>query len=141
MRFNIPGKQLMQELANVSKVINAKNAISILDNFLFEVNGDLLTVTGSDNDNTLTSTMQIMDVEGDGSIAIPAKRLLDTLKEIPDQPLTFYINIENKEVDLKYLNGHITFVGHSGEEYPKHGDMDVDCKTLNIRFRYNQERN
>lgn len=132
MRFNIPGKQLMQELANVSKVINAKNAISILDNFLFEVNGDLLTVTGSDNDNTLTSTMQIMDVEGDGSIAIPAKRLLDTLKEIPDQPLTFYINIENKEVDLKYLNGHITFVGHSGEEYPKHGDMDVDCKTLNI---------
>jgi len=132
MRFNIAGKRLMQELTSVSKVINSKNALSILDNFLFEINGEFLTVTGSDSENTITATLPVVDVDSDGAVAIPAKRLLDTLKEIPDQPLTFYINPDTREIELKYQNGHITFVGHAAEEFPRRREMSEDKTTFSI---------
>ena len=75
MRFNIEGKAFQQQLQAVSKVINAKNTMRILDNFLLRIEGDRLSITGSDSENTLTAFVPIMDVEGSGEIAVPAKRL------------------------------------------------------------------
>lgn len=120
MKFNVDGKIFQQRLQAASKVINGKNALSILDNFLLStVGGDRLSITGSDSENVLTVYVPITDLEGEGAIAIPAKRLLEITKEISNQPLTFYINDDTKEVDLRFLNGHFNFMGVSADEYPR----------------------
>lgn len=130
MKFNVEGKAFQQQLQAVSKVINAKNTIRILDNFLLKIEGDRLSITGSDSENVLTAHVPIMDVEGSGSIAVPAKRLLEITKEIDNQPLTFYINDETKEIDLRFLTGHFNFMGVDGAEYPEPRPMADDCQEL-----------
>ncbi|MGN1265120.1 MAG: DNA polymerase III subunit beta, partial [Muribaculaceae bacterium] len=66
MIFNISSKNLMSHLSAVSKVVNSKNSISILDNFLFELNGDELVITGSDSDTTLKTRLTVNNAEGKG---------------------------------------------------------------------------
>ena len=132
MKFNVAGKALQQQLGAVSKVINSKNAMSILDNFLLKVEGSNLIITGSDQENTMTASVEIMEVEGDGIVAVPAKRLLDMLKEVSGQGLTFYINDDTKEIDINYLNGHFNFMGINGDEYPQKQGLSENTKTFNI---------
>lgn len=126
MRFTLDGKMLQQQLQAVSKVINGKNTISILDNFKFEVEGDRLYITGSDQENVLTAMMTVNESDGDGKIAVPAKRLLEITKEIPGQPLTFEINDDTKEINLVFMNGHVRFMGVSADEYPNVRPMDAE---------------
>lgn len=132
MKFNIEGKAFQQQLQAVSKVINSKNTIRILDNFLLRIKGDMLSITGSDSENVLTAFVPVSDCEEGGEIAVPAKRLLDITKEIDNQPLTFYVNDETKEIDLRFLNGHFNFMGVDAAEYPKLRDMPEDCTALQL---------
>lgn len=119
MKFNVPGKNLSDQLQAVSKVLNSKNALQILDNFLFSIEGNMLTITGSDQENTLQATVEIYDSECDGKICLPAKALLEVVKEVSSQPLTFVINDNTKEVDLLFLNGHFQFMGIDAVNYPQ----------------------
>lgn len=119
MKFNVEGKTFQQQLSAVSKVINAKNALSILDNFMLRVEGDRLSITGSDQENVLTAYMAISESDGDGAIAVPARRLLEITKEISNQPLAFYINDDTKEIDIRFLNGHFNFMGLDAADYPE----------------------
>lgn len=130
MKFNVEGKAFQQVLQAVSKVINAKNTISILDNFLLRIEGDRLSITGSDSENVLTGHVQILDSEGDGAIAVPAKRLLEITKEIDNQPISFYINDETKEIDLRFLNGHFNFMGVDAADYPVRRPLADDKREL-----------
>lgn len=132
MKFNVSGKALQQQLQAVSKVINSKNALSILDNFLFTVAGDTLTITGSDQENSFVATLDIMEAEGEGSIAILARRLLDIFKEVANQPVTFYINEETLEIDIKFLTGHFNFTGISAAEFPVQEAMDADAESIDV---------
>lgn len=132
MRFNVVGKTFQQQLQAVSKVINSKNALSILDNFLMKVEGDRLTLTGSDQENVLSASLQIMDSECDGSIAVSAKRLLEITKEISGQPLTFVINDETKEIDIQFQNGHFNFMGVNADEYPQRREHTEDANRFTL---------
>lgn len=132
MKFNVEGKAFQQQLQAVSKVINSKNTLRILDNFLLRVEGGVLSITGSDSENVLTVRMPISDFEGEGAIAVPAKRLLDITKEIDNQPITFYINDETKEIDLRFLNGHFNFSGVDAAEYPEPRHLADDRRELNL---------
>ncbi len=132
MKFNVASKALQQQLSAVSKVINTKNAMSILDNFLLSIKGNMLEITGSDQENTMTAVVEIMEVEGEGTIAVPAKRLLDMLKEVPGQGLTFYINDDTKEIDIRFLNGHFNFMGLNGDEYPQRKNFEDDAQSFTI---------
>ncbi len=132
MKFNVASKALQQQLSAVSKVINTKNAMSILDNFLLSIKGNTLEITGSDQENTMTAVVEIMEVEGEGTIAVPAKRLLDMLKEVPGQGLTFYINDDTKEIDIRFLNGHFNFMGLNGDEYPQRKNFEDDAQSFTI---------
>lgn len=132
MKFNVSGKTFQNQLQTVSKVINAKNALSILDNFLIRVEGDRLSITGSDQENMLTAFMEITESECDGAIAVPAKRLLDVVKEISNQPLTFEINDDTKAIDIRFLNGHFNFMGVDASEYPLSRKPDDDARTVII---------
>ena len=124
MRFNVHGKTLQQQISAVSKVINAKNALSILDNFLLEVKEDALYVTGSDQETVMTARMDITNQDNDGKIAINAKRLMEVVKEVSNFPLTFVIDEANGNVDLQFPGGHFQFMGVDAAEYPQNFDTD-----------------
>lgn len=132
MRFNVSGKALLTQLQAVSKVINSKNALSILDNFLLRVEGNRLYITGSDQENVMTASLEVMESDCDGEIAVLAKRLLEIVKEISGQPLTFYINDATKEIDIKFLNGHFNFMGIDAAEFPRKKDHEPDSRVFNV---------
>ncbi|MDE5957545.1 MAG: DNA polymerase III subunit beta, partial [Muribaculaceae bacterium] len=127
MRFNVSGKALQTQLQAVSKVINSKNALSILDNFLLRVEGDTLYITGGDQENVMTAEVVINDADGEGEIAILAKRLLEVVKEVSNQPLVFDINLDTKEVKLSFTNGQFNFMGIDGSEYPRKKNHEDDA--------------
>lgn len=118
MNFIVEGKTFQQNLQSVNKVINSKNALTILDNMLFKLENGVLYITGSDQENTLTVKMDVVSSEGEGMIALSAKTLLEITKEISSQPITFEINESTNAVELKYHNGHFSFMGINGSEYP-----------------------
>ncbi len=118
MRFNVPCKAFYSAVSAVSKVINPKNTLRILDNFLLEVSNDTLVVTGSDTDSTLTARVAITDVEGSGRFCVIARRLVDLLKELPDQGITFKVNDQNFEVEIEYTGGHYNLHAVDGKEFP-----------------------
>ena len=124
MKFNVHGKTLQQQISAVSKVINAKNALSILDNFLLEVREDMLYITGSDQETVMTAKMEISNQDSDGKIAINAKRLMDVVKEVSNFPLTFVINSVDGSVDLQFPGGHFEFMGVDAAEYPQSFETD-----------------
>ncbi len=118
MKFNIESKELSQQLNAVGRIILAKSPLSILENFLFTIEDNTLTITGSDQENVMTARIPITNVEGSGSIVLPAKRMIEMMKEMPEQGLLFAINDSTNEVTLKFNNGEFQFVGYNGNEYP-----------------------
>ena len=132
MRFNIDGKLLQQQLSAVNKVINSKNALSILDNFLFELNGSELTITGSDQENTVKAKLEVGDCDGTGRIAVPAKTLLEITKEVNNQPVNFSLNDQTGEIDLEFLNGKFRFMGINADEFPKGDNLDEESQGFSV---------
>lgn len=102
MRFNVHGKTLQQQIAAVSKVINAKNALSILDNFLLEVKEGALYITGSDQETVMTAKLEITNLENDGRIAVNAKRLMEVVKEVSNFPISFVVDDAQGSIDLQF---------------------------------------
>jgi DNA polymerase-3 subunit beta len=110
---------LLNHLTAISRVISSKSTLPILDNFLFNLEENKLTITASDLESTLITWIELENTEGIGEIAIPAKLLIDTLKEFPEQPLTFQVNSENFAIDIFSENGKFSIAGQDGEEYPE----------------------
>ncbi len=118
MRFNIPCKVFANAVSAVSKVINPKNALSILDNFLIELKGEELIITGADMENSLTARVAVTDAEGGRRFCIAARRLVELLKALPDQGLTVTVNADTLEVEIKYAGGEYNLNALDGAEYP-----------------------
>lgn len=120
MKFNVSSKTLYTFASSVSKIISSRNALQILNNFLFELDDDTLTVTASDMENSLVGRLNVTNAEGAGSFCLDARRIVELLKEMPDQGITFDINDQNLEVVITYTNGHYNTVAIPGLEYPEH---------------------
>lgn len=131
MKFNISSKLLLSHLSTVSRVVNTKNTISILDNFLFSLEGDKLVITGSDQETTLTTSVEVNEAEGEGKFAVNVKSLLDLLKEIPEQPLQFDID-DKFTILITYQNRHFNFPGVDGDEFPKKEESGDGTHTITI---------
>ncbi len=130
MKFTVSSTGLLSHLQAISRVINSKNTLPILDNFLFKIEANKLILTASDLETTLITSMELDASEGEGVIALSAKILLDTLKEFSDQPLTFDINDENLAMTIKSETGIYNFIGQNGDEYPKMPQMADDFNSL-----------
>ncbi len=117
MKFIVSSSYLLKQLQVLGGVINNSNTLPILDNFLFELDGKQLTVSASDLETTMST---ILNVESDskGSIALPARLLLDTLKTFPEQPLTFVVE-ENNTVEISSNHGKYALAYAKGEEFPR----------------------
>jgi DNA polymerase-3 subunit beta len=105
----------------------------ILDNFLFQLSESELTITASDLESTLITSMELDNIEGEGIIAVPAKLLTDTLKEFPEQPLTFQIDPEDFGVEIFSDNGKFSIVGQNGEDFPELPTLDEEAaSSINV---------
>lgn len=118
MKFNVSSTALFYRLQAISRVISSKNTIAILDCFLLELKDGKIQLTASDNETTLSTTLDVNEADGDLRIAIPLKTLLDGLKEISEQPLTITVNPSNLEITVAYLNGKYSLMGQNADEYP-----------------------
>ena len=132
MKFNIQSKLFFTHLQAVSKVVNSKNTISILNNFLFNLSGNTLVITASDQETTLTTHVEVTNAEGSGKFAAGVKELLDMLKELPDQGLTVDINDQNLAINITYMNGEFNFIGMNGNEFPVKTPSEDSAKVLTL---------
>ena len=117
MRFTLSSTALSNKLSALSKVINSKNALPILGDFVFDIQGMTLTLTASDSENTMRTSIELTDSTGDGRFAIGNHDLLEAVKGFSEQPITFDANQEQNIVKISYQNGlfslpisHIIFV-------------------------------
>lgn len=135
MKFNVSSSKLFAQLQAVSRVINSKNALPILDDVLFDLVGDKLLLTASDGETTIRTSVEVEVVEGTGKVASGAKLLLETLKEFSEQPLAFNIDDQNFAVNMTSQNGTYSFVGVNGNEYPEMPAPDPDSQELVVSSR------
>ena len=132
MKFNVSSSKLFSQLQAVSRVINNKNALPILDDVLFELSGNELRLTASDGETTIRTAIEVDGVEGSGKVASAAKLLLETLREFSDQPLAFTIDENNFAVSMASQNGTYSFVGVNGNEYPEMPQNDAETQSLSL---------
>ena len=118
MKFVVSSNTLLTRLQAVSKVIGGKPVQPILDNILLVATEGMLYATASDKETTMEAKVSLESLEEEGRITIPAKILLDILKEFPEQPLTFEINTETNEVKIISEKGEFSVPGESAEDYP-----------------------
>lgn len=132
MRFSLSSAALSGRLQSLAKVINSKNPLPILGSFLFDIHDGLMTITASDNENVMTATLGTNMCEGAARFAIPCHTILDAVKELPDQPLTFEVNADTFEITVNYLNGQYKFTAQSADEYPQHEALNQDVSTITL---------
>ncbi len=118
MKFIVTSSALLKHLQHINGVITTNPVVPILENFLFEIEKGKLTITASD---LQTSMITEMDVEAkeSGNIAVPAKILLDTLKNLPEQPVTFSIDEESYSIEISSDNGRYKLTGENATDFPK----------------------
>ncbi|MCQ2348580.1 MAG: DNA polymerase III subunit beta [Paludibacteraceae bacterium] len=119
MKFNVSSTKLFAQLQALSRVIASKNSLAILEDVLFDLNGQVLTMTASDGETTIRTALDVENAEGNGKVAFGAKLMLETLKEFPEQPLSFQIDDQNYSLNITSSNGTYSFVGQNGNEYPE----------------------
>jgi DNA polymerase-3 subunit beta len=132
MKFVVSSSSLSSHLQTVGRVIASKNTIPVLDCFLFELHGNILKITAADSETRLITSVEVSEVVGEGVFAIPSKNILDSLKELPDQPITFDINDESLEMFIYYENGKYNFIAQNGEEYPQPKPLKEDSAKIDI---------
>lgn len=118
MKFSVSSAILCNRMQIVSRVQSSKNSLAILDCVLFEINDGVLRLTASDSENTITTTLEVSECDKNGKIAIESKQLINSIKEISDQPITFNINDNNFAIEINYQNGKYNLIGQNGDEFP-----------------------
>lgn len=132
MKFIVSSSLLSARLLTIGRVIVSKNSLTILDSFLFDINNDKLTITASDNETTLTTWLDVVEAESNIRFAVNAKTIQDAIKEIPEQPLSFYINESNLEITVQYQNGEYHFMGQAADEYPLPAALEDEAGQIAI---------
>jgi DNA polymerase-3 subunit beta len=133
MRFTLSSAALCSRLQTLAKVINSKNSLPILDSFLFEVRNGVLTITASDSENMMQSALELTESDGEGCFAVPNRTVLDAVKELPEQPLTFEVDTQNLTIRILYQNGLYNFTAQNADEYPRMQQLPENAATISIQ--------
>lgn len=123
MKFTVSTSTLQKQLQVLSGAVSTNTTLPILEDFLFSLSGSTLTIIATDLETSISSQIDVLS-DSEGTIAIPAKILLDTLKSLPDQPLTFSVDLENCAIEIISQNGKYKLTGDQGEDYPMLPAMD-----------------
>lgn len=125
MKFIVNSNYLLKQLSNINGVITTNPVVPILENFLFEIDKANLTVTASDLQTSMITVLNVESKEK-GSIAVPARILLDTLKNLPDQPVTFSIDESTYSIEISSDNGRYKLSGENATDFPKVPSVSQD---------------
>ncbi|HSM63206.1 MAG TPA: DNA polymerase III subunit beta, partial [Gillisia sp.] len=128
MKFIVSSTYLLKQLQILGGVINNNNTLPILDNFLFELKKDELRVSASDLETTMSAKLKV-ESDSEGSIAVPARLLLETLKTFPEQPLTFVVE-DNNTIELSSNHGKYALAYANGEEFPNAVELSDPSSTI-----------
>ncbi len=128
MKFIVSSTDLLKQLQVLGGVISNSNTLPILDNFLFELNNSELTISASDLETTMSSSINV-ESDSQGNVALPAKLLLEILKTFPEQPLTFVVE-ENNTVEISSNHGKYALAYADGAEFPKAVALENPSKTM-----------
>lgn len=118
MKFIVNSSYLLKQLSNINGVITTNPVVPILENFLFEIDKSSLTVTASDLQTSMITEITVESKEK-GNIAVPARILLDTLKNLPDQPVTFSVDESTYSIEISSDNGRYKLAGENATDFPK----------------------
>ncbi|MCH8233768.1 MAG: DNA polymerase III subunit beta [Bacteroidetes bacterium] len=118
MKFIVNSSSLLKELSLINGVITTNPVVPILENFLFEINDGLLTITASDLQTSMITEINVESKET-GNIAVPARILLETLRNLPEQPVTFSIDEESYSIEISSDNGRYKLAGENATDFPK----------------------
>ena len=122
MKFIVSSSQLLKHLQQISGVINANTVLPILEDFLFDIEKNKLTVVATDLETVMKVHLDI-EAKDSGKVCIPSKILLDSLKNIAEQPLTFNID-KNFAVEITSDNGKYKVMGENPDNFPKEPAAD-----------------
>ena len=132
MRFTLSSSALSSKLSALSKVINSKNALPILGDFVFDIKGQTLSLTASDGENTMCTAVQLAECDGDGRFAIGNHDLLEAVKGFSEQPITFDAGLESSIVKISYQNGLFSLPIESADEYPIPQAINSSAATISM---------
>lgn len=132
MKFIVSSSLLLKNIQALSGVLNSSNTLPILDDFLFELKDDKLFITASDLETTMTVSLEPTKSEEAGTVAIPARILLETLKTFADIPITFTINNETLGIEISAGDGKYKLSGHRSDEYPQMPALE-DTTSLELK--------
>ncbi|SIT76099.1 DNA polymerase III subunit beta [Pontibacter indicus] len=118
MKFIVSSSALLKQLASINGVVTNNPVVPILENFLFEINNSTLTITASDLETSMITELQV-EAKESGRIAAPAKILIETLKNLPDQPVTFTIDEETYTIEISSSNGRYKLSGENATDFPR----------------------
>ncbi len=132
MKFNLSSTALSSRLLTLSRVPNAKNTISILDCFRFGVHNNQLTITASDNENVMWTVLNLDGCDGEADFCVSSKTIINAVRELPEQPLTIEVNLDEQKIFINYQNGNYDFPIHNAEEWPALTPLDDNATTVTI---------
>lgn len=132
MRFTLSSTALSSKLTALSRVINSKNALPILGDFVFEIKEDVLYLTASDSENVMKTQMQLTESDGNIRFAIGNHDLLEAVKGFSEQPIAFDVNQENNTVKISYQNGIFSLPIDSADEFPIAQPISDHANTITI---------
>lgn len=133
MKFSISSSLLSSNLQTIGKVISSKNTLPILDYFLFELCENQLRITASDTETTLVCNLDVDNQGEDGSFAVPARRITDSIKEFSEQPLTISVDAESWEITISWKSGKLAIPGVTGLGYPELTTLSDEQTSLEIK--------
>jgi DNA polymerase-3 subunit beta len=132
MKFIVSSSALLKQLSAINGVVTTNPVVPILENFLFEIKDSLLTITASDLQASMITEISV-EAKEDGNIAVPAKILIETLKNLAEQPVTFSIDHDTYAVEISSDNGRYRLAGENATDFPKiptvTNPMTVDMST------------
>lgn len=125
MNFIIPSRELLNRLIEMGGLISNKPALPVLENFLFDIKDNTLTIYSTDMETSMVCSLSV-EASEDIKFAIPGKMLQDVLRSLPDQPLTFKVDPTNFRVEVIRDNSDYKIAGTSSDDYPKMQEKIVD---------------
>lgn len=132
MRFTVSSSLLNSRLNTLSKVLNSKNSMPILNCFLFDIREGMLNIMASDNENTMSCQMLLDEADSEGQFCITAQTILNALKELADQPITIDVDMMTMQTKIVYMNGIYNIISIPADEYPRPLEMTDDATTITI---------
>lgn len=133
MKFSVSSTDLLKRLQVVGGAISSNPVLPILEDFLFRISNNQLSITATDLETSITTTIEVMS-DKDGLVAVPAKILLETLKALPQQPITFAVNDENFGIEITSAYGKYKLAGEDGADYPTLPEAD-DVDSVGVSAR------